>query len=74
MFELAELDGEGGLFVAGDVPGHSAVHGEICPFETFPLDFFDAPTKQCQFLVGVSAVSSKIICEGGANRLCGCCR
>ncbi|WP_165609573.1 hypothetical protein [Mycobacteroides saopaulense] len=56
MFELAELGGEGRLFVASDIARHCAVHRQICPFETFPLDFFDAPVKQCQFLVGVSTV------------------
>ncbi|PVB05073.1 hypothetical protein D2E98_07375 [Mycobacteroides abscessus] len=74
MFELAELDREGGLFIAGDIAGYRAVHRQICPFEPLSPHFFNAPVKQCQFLVSVGAVSGQVVGKTVADRLNGRCR
>lgn len=73
MFELAELDREGGLFIAGDIAGYCAVHRQICPFEPFSLDFFDTPVDQCQFLIGMCAVGGEVVGKTVADRLNGRC-
>lgn len=74
MFELAELDREGRLFIAGDIAGHCAIHRQICPFEPFSPDFFNPPVKQCQFLVSVGAVSGQVVGKTVADRLNSRCR
>ncbi|MEN4489997.1 hypothetical protein [Mycolicibacterium cosmeticum] len=49
VFELCEVSRKHLLLVAGDVAGHSAIHGEFGPFQALAVDLCDPRVHVSEF-------------------------